>query len=979
MHAFVAPGSPVNDVDRSTRNAQISGDATLDEDSWIQNAISSWRRMCENTECHDVDEFIGLQLRPFISDINPVWKTSPMVHIFEALSGGDAFPLRCDGQFENCKYPGSNVTIGVLGHANDLRATLCVIERKLGLPVKWQGVADSRFKTDSYLAARPMDDEPSFDTAAASKLMALEAREVIFEQLVFSHLEREASEFHCIPHLPAPPPAPPPMACPSTFHVHRVQSDAHLAELWATQRCGTPSFEKEAALEALEHHPCHTQNADDAGAVLLVDGLHRELGDHCERASRALLSSLPKYISEHPKLFFVPDGPIANYGQMRMEWPLATWLTVEPQVSCAGETEYDEFGLSSCWNDAPAATCLPYACHPRVVGIPYIDAYTARSPMEAEARPKLVSYYAGMHGLDWAVDLRRRLYDVCDDDWLCPTDAAGAQDIFLHSTFCLVPAGDTPSRGITFTAMRTGCVPVLFSGCEDSFYYSAYASFLGHDSATGFGLRTWSVLLNTTAVLTDDTYVTRTLQAIAEDQGAMARVRHTMRVLSGATTYDLEVSKRSGFTHPSMLTALADILMAGGTSCEEGELTLPPKPFDELAGYNTTSCESGALPEHFNVTSPLCATVNVPPTPATGLFNQTDPQPNSSHTLTAHLLLVVSDHGTGSTSYVGALGTHQCAVDFGEPFTFGKLTTATAIDADTGFAGVITTRTNEKLEHNLKLARNGKGWVDPIIPASAYECLSVDGIGVYLMRVAQHVCSGMPSKLVHECGGRCVAVAKLFPAHVGGDTDPYNTERVFDMQDPWGQGLHNRLALMIWNHTLHLMNRIPNAHTTILTRDEGDRQLSNWRRFMYKSEWFDCDVERTGKLTVYEASARAITGAPVVDSAGCRTHEGARQCIQTALDVVKLAGQSVTVSLMNDKSLTGNQGITASCDQGGWLKGSAGNYTAAVAVSEDDIARETAMAYDKLAARERAGHMFNARCELPLVEPTVTLPSSQAA
>jgi len=100
---------------------------------------------------------------------------------------------------------------------------------------------------------------------------------------------------------------------------------------------------------------------------------------------------------------------------------------------------------------------------------PWAVAAAATTP-----RPHLAMYAAGMHGN--AVELRGLLQEVCTDDPRCefkgipknPADRTAEwfgslANAMLSATFCLHPAGDSPSRKGIIDSVLLGCIPVLFS------------------------------------------------------------------------------------------------------------------------------------------------------------------------------------------------------------------------------------------------------------------------------------------------------------------------------------------------------------------------------------------------------------------------------------------------------------------------------------------------------------------------------------
>jgi hypothetical protein len=339
------------------------------------------------------------------------------------------------------------------------------------------------------------------------------------------------------------------------------------------------------------------------------------------------------------------------------------------------------------------------------------------------------------------------------------------------------------------------------------------------------------------------------------------------------------------------------------------------------------------------------------------------------------LLLVVSDHGSGSTAYEAALGMHQCAFSLGEPFE-GKAT-----EHGQGFLRALVETANAKLEENIIGQAEKKWTVNPPVPKEAYNCLSSEGMGTYLMRVAENVCSHMPAELRDKCDGKCVATAKVFPAYVAGNTGPVNSAKIYDINDPYGKGAYGGIALALWNSTLSKLMKMPSVSMVTLKREEAGRALSVWRRFDYLQAWYNCDVARAGKSTVYDQSARAITGAPVVDIADCKGETGQRACLQKALTPLALDANDVDLSPFNISQTTQSaQGIAGDCVQGGWIKGDGtGEGGKAVPVPQDEVDKALAEQKEYYAKVSKAGKLFRLsengyECFINVAAPARILP-----
>ena len=86
---------------------------------------------------------------------------------------------------------------------------------------------------------------------------------------------------------------------------------------------------------------------------------------------------------------------------------------------------------------------------------------------------------------------------------------------YLRSEFCLMPSGDTPSRQGIMDALLVGCIPVFFATCvREVLYDEAYHPFIPRFERHRFGAGRWSVLLNSTRILTDPGQLIAGLEAI---------------------------------------------------------------------------------------------------------------------------------------------------------------------------------------------------------------------------------------------------------------------------------------------------------------------------------------------------------------------------------------------------------------------------------------------------------------------------------
>ena len=173
----------------------------------------------KNQHCRDpkMDNF---QLRA-VYKLNFAWSNEPIQDVYKQLHAEHTLESCArwqapDGQdnevlFRHCPNATADVGLALIGHLSLMRETLCLIDRMLGVPVSWNGVAHEgmnwRFKK-----LRPMDAESSFDSSSANELLSRESRELVFNSMTKSKLMEQAALYHC-----GPPPPPPAVEPPSTI------------------------------------------------------------------------------------------------------------------------------------------------------------------------------------------------------------------------------------------------------------------------------------------------------------------------------------------------------------------------------------------------------------------------------------------------------------------------------------------------------------------------------------------------------------------------------------------------------------------------------------------------------------------------------------------------------------------------------------------------------------------------------------------
>jgi len=237
-------------------------------------------------------------------------------------------------------------------------------------------------------------------------------------------------------------------------------------------------------------------------------------------------------------------------------------------------------------------------------------------------------------------------------------------------------------------------------------------------------------------------------------------------------------------------------------------------------------------------------------------------------------IIVVSDHGTGSTTYTDLLASHPCVMHGGE--AFGSLgphstTLGWAARADShGYFDLATGRRNQGVEGNTKLATNlaigakMKGWslndVDRHIKdTTRHHVHKVGDITEYFRQVTHYVCEAMPKDVKEQCNNRCAVVYKVFPSYVGGNSNMAQNARRYDTD--------NLRALDVWSQILDAMKSSPHIAMALIVRDEQDRELSNFQRFADTGSLFDCSLKRSNNF--FKVARNKLSGDPIVEPVTC--------------------------------------------------------------------------------------------------------------
>jgi len=351
-------------------------------------------------------------------------------------------------------------------------------------------------------------------------------------------------------------------ACPyGRFYAYRQPLDDEAASVERELRtyCQHESFHcTRTFVQRMLDHPCRTETLDSSTrAVAVLHTLTRyspastRIANASHRAfnwAAQMFAEMPRPVREHPYLYLFAGGEaylMGHYNSIPSYPQQATIFTAEPlwaQVPRRGTGTYGDEPLVPSADEA----CYLYQPSARFASVPFWQpANESTADLIADIyrtddeRANKVFYFASLHGQ--STNLRRRLYELCEPEagWLCPRELTGAKDGAQHgvlplspqeyvaaianSTFVLIPAGDSPGRISMWDGLRRGVVPVLFSSCTQPHVVYSHRGWLPPDDGASFGVRTWAVLLNQTAVMTEPTYVRDMLNAVSPEQVAAMR------------------------------------------------------------------------------------------------------------------------------------------------------------------------------------------------------------------------------------------------------------------------------------------------------------------------------------------------------------------------------------------------------------------------------------------------------------------------
>jgi hypothetical protein len=237
-------------------------------------------------------------------------------------------------------------------------------------------------------------------------------------------------------------------------------------------------------------------------------------------------------------------------------------------------------------------------------------------------------------------------------------------------------------------------------------------------------------------------------------------------------------------------------------------------------------------------------------------FQQTDSK--EAGPARPQVLVLVGDHGTGSSNFGQTLKAHPCVIDVGEPFGASQmiwsksapsavcgpkhLDSPAIFDADSG------TMLNAK---NPKLALNLAKYIPGVDTSPLYHNLDYN-IADYFVRIRDLVCKGVADDVCPPAD--CTISIKMFPAYINGVTaGQHNIDEV-----PSACTIaQNEKAMDAWKLAMEAFQKNPKTATFTLNRDEMHRQFSMFHRSDAAGTEFDCSLPR--EKTTFASVSEAYT------------------------------------------------------------------------------------------------------------------------
>lgn len=268
----------------------------------------------------------------------------------------------------------------------------------------------------------------------------------------------------------------------------------------------------------------------------------------------------------------------------------------------------------------------------------------------------------------------------------------------------------------------------------------------------------------------------------------------------------------------------------------------------------------------------------------------------------AQVLVMVSDHGSGTSNLEKALGTHPCMFSLGETFgtkllwskgkdpaecTPGRGGEFVLFDADSGNFNSGSVPPIEKeiagsiedcLSNNLGKDRSPIDSAHSLFPGLQYN------LADYYVRVRDLICKGVPADVCPPSD--CTISVKMFPAHVDGKAVEQFTKA--DVATECTRKKNDK-AMEAWKKELGNLKQNPKIATLKVTRNERDRQFSPFHRFGIDPE-FDCSFPRPPSS--FATASKEYADVEIQNENCWADAPGAEKCLRDALQLVNLSAES---------------------------------------------------------------------------------------
>eukprot|EP00850_Spirogloea_muscicola_P003569 SM000014S00357 [mRNA] locus=s14:897377:899079:+ [translate_table: standard] len=307
----------------------------------------------------------------------------------------------------------------------------------------------------------------------------------------------------------------------------------------------------------MRRHACLTTNAGAADAFYVPfyagwDVLRWNLRQSPAAAKDALGQELLAWLADQPPFsrrggadHFVVLGKIADDFRRQPDMPDGTWGS--NLLFAAAMAPVARLTLEA-WPDEQGDHSVPHPVNFHPASERDLRLWQRR--VLSAQRTTLVSF-AGLPRPEDATSIRSILMEQCSaagapacmmlqcHGTACLGPEATVGDLFLHSSFCLQPRGDSPTRRSVFDALLAGCIPVLFhprTAYDHRWHLPA-------DNAT------WSIFFPEWVVADHAVNIVTSLAAVPEKRVHAMRRAIVLDILPGLLYF------KPGARHPSVRDA----------------------------------------------------------------------------------------------------------------------------------------------------------------------------------------------------------------------------------------------------------------------------------------------------------------------------------------------------------------------------------------------------------------------------------------